>query len=147
MLRYEWEYGFNGSLNFLIYDFICWNYTWKMHLCKYMLCLVDMVMQIYLIRAVLSPVLSQNGFRQRFAKPPLGLCTDPWTQYWILVKEEQHSSGFRVNLHGSDKIFFLLCTWGSKAIELFQRPNLAVGCHCSLRLGCWTAVIRFSNNR
>lgn len=67
------------SMKVLIYYFICWNYAWKMHLCKYM-CLVDMVMQIYLItiwlgldKAELKPVLSQNGFRQRFAKPPLEL--------------------------------------------------------------------------
>lgn len=60
------------------------------------LCMTDVFVQIYVVLgsqgyanlitgwlgldiAVLNPVLSWNGFTQRFSKPPLEVCTDPWT--------------------------------------------------------------------
>lgn len=51
-----------------------------------MLWLVHMVVQVSVVTgwlgldiALLNPVLSQNGFGQRFSKPPLEVGPDPWT--------------------------------------------------------------------
>lgn len=151
MVPHEWGYGFNESLNFLNLTLyaeimhercICANVccAWCTWLCKSLI-----TGWLRLDVAILNPVLSQNSFRQRFSKPPMEVCTDPWTWYWILVKKEYHSDRFGVNLYRAPWLF-LLCTWGSKAVELFQRANLAISFPYSLRLGYYTDLVRFSSD-